>query len=237
MPNVLVSGSSRGIGLAIAKAFCESGFRVVMNCKHDAEKLKKEADAIGAIGIRADVSSYDEANRLFNEVGKTMDGIDILVNNAGVSSYGLFSDTNPADWKAVMDTNFMSALNCASLAVPAMLKKKNGVIINISSVWGTAGASCEAVYSASKGAVNAFTKALGKELAPSGIRVNAIACGVIDTSMNNFLSDDEKSELIERIPAGRYGSPEEVAALAVFLASDQAKYINGQIITIDGAWL
>lgn len=162
--------------------------------------------------------------------------IDVLVNNAGISYVGLLTDMSEEDWNRVISSNLTSVFNCCSLAIPEMVRKKSGKIINISSVWGNVGASCEVAYSASKGGMNAFTKALAKELAPSNIQVNAIACGAIDTEMNSLLTDEELSELKNEIPAGRLGRAEEVADLVYQLSRDNT-YLTGQIIGLDGGWI
>ena len=158
-----------------------------------------------------------------------------MVNNAGVSHIGLLSDLSLDEWNLLIQTNLTSVFCCCKHAVPNMVRNQYGRIINISSVWGIAGASCEVAYSASKGGVNAFTKALAKELAPSNISVNAIACGVVDTRMNQHFSTEEQQKLAEEIPAGRFGTPKETAQLAAFLASAPA-YLTGQIISLDGGW-
>jgi 3-oxoacyl-[acyl-carrier protein] reductase len=163
--------------------------------------------------------------------------IDILVNNAGVSQIGLLIDSNEEDYNHILDSNFRSVYNCTHAVLNHMISRRSGSIINISSIWGNVGASCEVLYSASKGAINAFTMALGKELAPSNIRVNGIAPGVIDTSMNSYFSDEEISGLKEEIPMDRFGKPKEIGKLAVFLASESSSYITSQIITIDGGLL
>lgn len=239
---VLVTGSSRGIGRAIALAFGRAGCNVVLNASKSAEQLAEtksllEGEHIPVLAVLADVSDYESCQRLFAEIENTFGMVDILINNAGISHIGLFTDMTPADWQRVLSVNLGSALNCTHLAVPAMVRKKEGVILNISSMWGEVGASCEAVYSASKGAVNAFTKAMAKELAPSHIRVNAISCGVIDTEMNACLDAEERQSLLEEIPLLRFGQPEEVADLAVFLASQRAAFLTGKIITLDGGML
>ena len=217
---VLVTGSSRGIGRAIALAFGRAGYNVALNASKSAAQLEEtksllESEAIPVLAVLADV----------------------LVNNAGISHIGLFTDMTPAEWNHVLDVNLGSVLNCTHLAVPAMVSEKDGVILNISSMWGEVGASCEAVYSASKGGINAFTKAMAKELGPSHIRVNAISCGVIDTEMNACFSEDERQALADEIPLMRFGQPEEVAELAVFLADRRASFLTGKIITLDGGML
>ena len=238
---VLVTGSSRGIGKAIALAFSRAGCNVALNASKSIARLEEtktllEQENIPVLAHLADVSDYESCKTLFGEIEKKFGSVDILVNNAGISHIGHFTDMTPAEWQRVLSVNLESVLNCTHLAVPAMVRKKEGVILNISSMWGEVGASCEAVYSASKGAVNAFTKAMAKELGPSNIRVNAISCGVIDTDMNRCFSAEERQALIDEIPADRFGQPSEVAALALQLAQAPA-YLTGQIITIDGGLL
>ncbi|MDR1533197.1 MAG: SDR family NAD(P)-dependent oxidoreductase [Clostridiales bacterium] len=238
LPVVLVTGSSRGIGLAVAGAFAAS-HRVALNCDKNIPQLSAAVDMIkivrpDAIGVPADVSDYAQAERLYEAVRRRLGPVDVLVNNAGIQCWGLFQEQSPRDWRRVMDVNVNSAFNCAHLALPDMLRQKRGVIINISSVWGARGASCEAVYSASKGALDSFTRALAKELGPSGIRVNAIACGIIDTEMNAGLNREERETLRGQISLGRFGLAGEAGKIALYLASDDASYINGQIITADG---
>lgn len=239
---VLITGASRGIGRAIAVAFAGAGYRLVITCSNSREELlslKQElktqfhVDVLPSIG---DVSSYSYMQQLFSEITERFGGVDVLINNAGISHIGLLSDMTIGDWNRIVSTNLTSVFSSCKLAIPYMVHQKAGKIINISSVWGIAGASCEVAYSACKGGVNAFTKALAKELAPSNIQVNAIACGVIDTQMNACFSEEERKALTEEIPAGRFGLPEEVAALALQLAAGN-DYLTGQIITLDGGWL
>lgn len=237
----LVTGSSRGIGRQIAKAFASENYTVIINCVNNTEKLQSAFNEIRKINenvfmLQGDVSDYCDVRRMFDAIFAKYNRIDVLVNNAGVSHVGLFNEMKPHEWERVMRTNLNGVYNCTHNALKSMIREKSGSIINISSVWGNVGASCEAVYSASKGAVNSFTKAMAKELAPSGIRVNAISCGVIETEMNDWLSDEERNLLIDSIPLKRFGKAEEVAELALFLASEKAGYITGQIITIDGAY-
>ncbi len=238
---VLVTGSSRGIGKAIAVKFAKKGYNVVINCAKQREELLKtkseiESYQVSCLAFPGDMGCYEDAAAMFEQITKQFGKVDVLVNNAGISYIGLFTDMTPADWGRVMDTNLGSVFNCCSLAIPAMVKQHYGKIINISSVWGNVGASCEAVYSASKGGMNAFTKALAKELAPSNIQVNAVACGAIDTEMNRFLADDELLQLISEIPADRLGRAEEVADLVYHLAYKN-EYLTGQIISLDGGWM
>ena len=178
----------------------------------------------------------EHCKELFERIRKQFGTLDVLVNNAGVSYIGLLQDMSVQDWDKVIHTNLNSVFNCCKLAIPGMLSKKQGKIINISSVWGNVGASCEVAYSATKGAINAFTKALAKELAPSNIQVNAIACGAIDTEMNQWLEEEELISLVEEIPAGRLGRAEEVADL-VYHLSYKDSYLTGQVIGLDGGWI
>ena len=238
---VLVTGSSRGIGKAIAIKFAQSGFHVVINCVSGVDQMmevKKEIEDLGAccLAVRADVGSQEDCIRLFEEITAFFGGVDVLVNNAGISRIGLLQDMDYSQWDRLLRTNLTSVFHCCKLAIPGMVKNQAGKIINISSVWGICGASCEAAYSASKGGVNALTRALAKELAPSHIQVNAVACGAIDTEMNRFLSPEEKEMLLEEIPAGRMGTPEEVACAVLQLALSP-EYLTGQIIQLDGGWI
>lgn len=238
---VLVTGASRGIGKAIAVKFAKKGFNVVINCARQEELLQKTKSEIETYQVHChafvgDMGRYEEAEELFGQIKKLYGSLDVLVNNAGISYIGLFTDMTPLDWDKVITTNLTSVFNCCKLAVPDMINNKRGKIINISSVWGNVGASCEVAYSASKGGMNAFTRALAKELAPSNIQVNAIACGAIDTEMNQFLEDEELMQLIDEIPACRLGRAEEVADLVYHLAYKN-EYLTGQIIGLDGGWI
>lgn len=237
--NVLITGASRGIGKSIAKAFAMQGDNLILTCLNSIEDLEKYAAelekefGIRVRAVKCDMSDYEAVKALFADI----DELDILINNAGVAYIGLLTDMEKEDWDRVLGTNLDALFFTSKFAVPLMLKKHSGRIINISSVWGNVGASCEVAYSASKGGVNSFTKALAKELAPSGIAVNAIACGVIDTDMNRkHLSDEDLEELKNEIPMDRLGRAEEVAELTVKL-SDAPSYMTGQIITIDGGWI
>ena len=239
---VLITGSSRGIGRAIALAFGRNGCNIVLNASKSIEQLEEtkallEKEGVPVLAVLADVSDYEACQEVFRKIEARFASVDILVNNAGISHIGLFTDMTPDEWKRVLAVNLESAFNCTHLAVPAMVRKKNGVILNISSMWGEVGASCEAVYSAAKGGLNAFTRAMAKELGPSHIRVNAISCGVIDTEMNACFSEEERLSLAEEIPLMRFGRPEEVGELAVFLASEKAAFLTGKILTLDGGML
>ena len=240
---VLVTGASRGIGKAIAIKFAKKGYRVVISCvnpSHEDMLLQVQKEIEGyqteALAFLGDMGDYSVCQSLFEKARKEFDGIDAVINNAGISYIGLFQDMKPEDWDRMIRTNLTSAFNCCHLAIPDMLKKGFGKIVNISSVWGMVGASCEVAYSATKGGLNAMTRALAKELAPSNIQVNAIACGAIDTEMNHFLSDDELLSLIDEIPMNRLGKAEEVADLAYHLTY-KSSYLTGQVIALDGGWI
>lgn len=234
---VLITGASRGIGRAVAHAFAKEGCNLFLTCCHSTEELEalsrtlSETYHIECRAIPTDMGDPAQVEKLFAQIAN----LDILINNAGISHIGLLTDMSVKQWHRVMNVNLDSCFYTCKHSIPLMLKKHAGKIINISSVWGNVGASMEVAYSASKGGVNAFTKALAKELAPSNIQVNAIACGVIDTSMNACFSPEDMDALISEIPADRIGSPEEVAALVLQTAKAPA-YMTGQIITIDGGW-
>ena len=238
---VLVTGASRGIGKAIAVKYAKKGCNVAVNCIHSEERLAQtrreiESYQTECLAFLGDMGNPADCQALFKKIRKQFGGVDVLVNNAGISYIGLLQDMTSDDWDRIVRTNLTSVFNCCRLAIPYMVEKKCGKIINISSVWGVAGASCEVAYSATKGGINAFTKALAKELAPSGMQVNAIACGAIDTEMNHFLNQEELIDLIDKIPAGRLGKAEEVADLAYHLGYKDS-YLTGQVIGLDGGWI
>lgn len=237
----LVTGSSRGIGKAIAIRFAKEGYNVVINgCSHKEKLLQTKSDIeqykVSCMAFLGDMGDNDKVKDMFLLIREQFGPIDVLVNNAGISYMGLLTDMTIEDWNSIIATNLTSVYNCCSLAIPDMVKEKSGKIINISSVWGNVGASCEVAYSASKGGINAFTKALAKELAPSNIQVNAIACGAIDTEMNHILTDEERLQLTDEIPTGRLGKAEEVASL-VYQLSQNNSYLTGQVIGLDGGWI
>jgi 3-oxoacyl-[acyl-carrier protein] reductase len=239
--SVLVTGASRGIGKACALVFARHGYQVFINCKSSLEELYLVRDEILSHGgmckcVPGDISRSSEVARIFQQISNTCGGLDVLVNNAGVAYIGLLTDMTDTDWETVLGTNLSSVFYCSRAAVPYMVSKKSGRIINISSMWGTSGASCEAAYSAAKSGVNGLTRALAKELAPSNIQVNAIACGVIDTAMNAQLSEEDRLLLMDEVPAGRFGTPEEVAELVIDLA-EHHNYMTGQVIGLDGGFI
>lgn len=240
--NILITGASRGIGEAMARRFAQAGDNIVICCRSSGDALTQLAESIRqeyhvqVLTFVGDVADHDFIKTMIDASLKKMGHIDILVNNAGISYVGLFSDMTIDEWNKVVNTNLTSVFSTCKYVIPGMIANKAGKIINISSVWGNVGASCEVAYSATKGAVNSLTKALGKELAPSNIQVNAIACGCIDTQMNACFSQEDRDALAEEIPAGRFGKSEEVAHLAFQLAEGNS-YLNGQVITLDGGWI
>ena len=236
-PLAMVTGASRGIGKAIAETLAEAGYHLILTCNHSLAELQEVAASLEKkFGITCTALAADAADpAAIEKVFSSLNHLDVLINNAGISYIGLLTDMNIEEWQRVINTNLSSCFYTSRLAVPLMLQKHSGRIINISSVWGNVGASMEVAYSASKGGVNSFTKALAKELAPSNIQVNAISCGVIDTAMNHCFSPEEMETLREEIPADRLGQPEEVAKLVLQLIQAPA-YLTGQILTLDGGW-
>ncbi len=233
----LVTGASRGIGRSIAEILAQNGYHLIITCRNSAKELvdfaghlEKEYQ-ITCTPVQCDMQNAKEVQHLFEQIP----ALDVLVNNAGISYVGLLQDMTSEEWEEIISTNLSSAFYTSKYAIPLMLQKHAGQIINISSVWGTVGAAAEVAYSASKGGLNTFTKALAKELAPSGIQVNALACGLIDTQMNAHLAEEDLKALQEEIPAGRQGTCEEVAQ-AVLALLQMPKYVTGQIITLDGGW-
>ena len=233
----LITGASRGIGAAVAEVFASHDYDLTMVCRRSEDLITELAAylsirySISAQTYIGDISVYETVEELFSG----LDDVDVLVNNAGISYSGLLQDMDIKDWDRVINTNLTSAFYMSRLAIPYMLRKKAGKIINISSVWGNVGASMEVAYSASKGGLNSFTKALAKELAPSNIQVNAVACGLIDTDMNSVYTRADLEEVIKEIPADRMGQPSEVAKL-VYSLCEENTYLTGQIITLDGGW-
>lgn len=235
--SALVTGASRGIGRAIAEALAEEGSRLYLTCRRSERELTELSYRlsgtynIACTPIIADMGNMQAVNEAFSQI----EDLTLLVNNAGVSHIGLLHEMTVEEWQSLMNVNLNALFYTCRLAIPMMLKHHAGHIVNISSVWGNVGASMEVAYSASKGGVNVFTKALAKELAPSGIRVNAIACGVIDTDMNRCFSEEELSALRAEIPADRFGQPSEVADLLLSIVNAPS-YLTGQVITLDGSW-
>lgn len=239
--HVLITGASRGIGATCAFTFAAHGYHVFLNCNKSIAALQKVADSITQQGgtctlVPGDVGNPDTVRAIFEKISTIAPGLDVLINNAGISYVGLLTDMSDEEWTRILNTNLSSSFYCSRAAIPYMVRQKKGKIINISSMWGRVGASCEAAYSATKAGMNGLTMALAKELAPSNIQVNAIACGVIDTEMNAVFSDEERQELAEEIPSGRFGTAAEVGQLA-FDLSENHNYLTGQIIGLDGGFI
>ena len=230
---VIITGASGGIGLAIAKKLYNEQDRIIACCFRHPEKLR---DLPGITLFTGDLSREDEVRRLFSLAEKDFAVPDVLINAAGIADIRLFQDSDDDNLLRVMNTDLLSCIRCSKEAARLMLKKKQGTILNLSSVWGSFGASCEVEYSTAKGGIEAFTKALAKELAPSHIRVNALSLGAIDTAMNDMLDEEEKQALISEIPAGRMGSAEEVADMVSLLIS-APEYLTGSVIKFDGGWM
>ena len=237
----IITGASRGIGAAIAKKLASCGYNLSLCCRNSSDRLKALADELHcAYGIEVlcytgNVGDFFFAKDMVTNTISHFGHIDVLINNAGISHIGLLSDMTPEEWNNIVAINLTGVFNFTKLVTPYMVADKCGRILQISSVWGNVGASCEVAYSATKGAVNAFTKALAKELAPSGIAVNAIAFGAIDTTMNGHLSSEEKNALEEEIPFGRMGTETEAAEFIITVAN-AGSYLTGQILTFDGGW-
>ena len=248
---VLITGVSRGIGRACALVFAKAGYAVA-GCYHSrkdaADALSEELTAYNTphLFLQGDIGTPEFADSLIAQTVDRFGRLDVLINNAGISMIGLLTDTHNNEWNRLLSSNLSSAFFCSRAAVPHLLKNRNredipaqspcGVILNVSSVWGCSGASCEAAYSATKAGLNGLTQALAKELAPSRIAVNALACGVIDTDMNRCFSEEERTALADEIPAGRFAGPEE-AAEALLLLSQMPAYLTGQVIRFDGGFL
>ena len=239
---VLITGGSRGIGRELCITFARNGYNVITTYHNSQDKIDSLKEELSGFDVhftayRTDNSKFENAKSLLDQILKDYPEytIDVLINNASVSIVGLAQDLEKDSWERLWNTNVTSVISMCKECIPLMLKQGYGKIINISSVWGNIGASCETAYSATKGAVNSYTKALARELAPSNIQVNAIAPGIIDTDMNSHLSKAELSEIADEIPAGRIGKTKDVANLALMLATS-SDYLTGQIITVDGGW-
>ncbi|MDO5156804.1 MAG: SDR family NAD(P)-dependent oxidoreductase [Eubacteriales bacterium] len=237
----IITGASRGIGRACAMTLASHFDCIVINSFHNKAALEETRQLIQNTGTKClafpgDIGDYAFVRKMMDEVLKTCPPVDLLVNNAGISHVGLLSDMTIEQWNQIINTNLTSVFNCSNRIVPHMVHNQSGHIINISSMWGLNGASCEVAYSATKGGINAFTQGLAKELAPSHVRVNALACGAIQTEMNACFSEKELSALCDEIPACRLGTPEEVAQMVLHVY-ESPFYLTGEIIKIDGGYL
>ncbi len=230
LKTALVTGGSRGIGEAICRRLSKDGYFVLINYINSKKKAERLAEEINGRAVCFDVSDTYSVKKALSDIG----GVDLLINNAGVSEINLFTHIPQEKASRIMNINLIGTMNCAREVLPAMISQKSGCIINIASMWGQCGASCEVDYSASKAGIIGFTKALAKEVAPSGIRVNCVSPGFIMTEMNSRFSPDELEEIRSEIPLGIFGKPEHVADSVAFLASGQAEYITGQIIAVNG---
>lgn len=237
MRNILITGGTRGIGRACAEKFAAGGERVFVLYKSSTEAAEELRKELGIMPFKADVCDKAAVEEAIGEITERFGGIDVLINNAGASKIQVFQDITPADRQRLLGTNLDALFTVTQAVIPGMLAKKQGSIVNIASIWGVSGASCEVLYSASKAGVIGFTQALARELAPSGIRVNSVSPGMIDTDMNSELTEKEKAAFAEEIPLGRIGKPSEIAEAVYFLASPAASYITGQNLLADGGLL
>lgn len=233
MKNVLITGGGRGIGAQCVRLFAKSGYRVFFIYASNNETASRLSSETGAIAFLGDVSSFTDMERIYEKI-KDYGGVDIIVNNAGISQIKMFQDITENDWDRMFDVNIKGMYVVTKTFMGEMIHKKCGRIINISSMWGETGASCEVHYSASKAAVIGFTKALAKELAPSGITVNCVSPGIIDTDMNSELSEEDIEAVIDEVPLMRIGKAEDTAQAVLFLAGDNSSYITGSVIPVNG---
>lgn len=236
---VLITGASKGIGANMAIRFAEKGYNVVMNYNNSVQSaliLQRSLKESGynVIAYKANVKNRLEVDLMIKEALYRFGSIDILINNAGIANQSLITELSEQDWNDIIGVNLTGVFNCTQAVLPHMINQKSGKIINISSMWGEVGASCEVAYSAAKAGVNGFTKALAKEVGPSGITVNCITPGLIETSMNQDLTVEDITAIVEDTPMGRIGSTDDVATAALFLSSDEAQFITGQILGVNG---
>ena len=231
---VLVTGGSRGIGKAICEKFAEEGYSVAVNYEKSEEKAKALAEKIGGKAYCADVSDYNAVCGMFDKIESELGEVSVLINNAAISTFGLFQDCSDEEWERIFGVNVKGVFNCSKRAIGNMLKNQSGSIVNISSIWGVTGGSCECHYSATKAAVIGYTKAMAKELGPSGIRVNCVAPGAVDTEMNARFSKEDLEAVAEESALGYIGKPEEIAEAVLFAASEKASYMTGAVINVNG---
>jgi 3-oxoacyl-[acyl-carrier protein] reductase len=239
MSTVLITGASRGIGAQCALTFAREGYDVALNYCRSEEKalaLVREIEALGvrACAVQADVADSAQVKKMFDAVRAEWGTVDVLVNNAGVAHVGLLTDMTDDEWRRVIDTDLSGTFYCCREALPDMIRAHSGVIVNIASMWGEVGASCEAAYSAAKAGVIGLTKALAKEVGPSGVRVNAVSPGVVMTDMMAGFSDEDVAALKEETPLIQLGMPEDIANAVIFLASEKARFITGQVLSVNG---
>lgn len=239
---VLITGGSRGIGSALVKVFAKNNYNVIINyLKSEKEALYLQSSLLkegySALVYKADIRKRSEVESMIKEGIRRFGSIDVLVNNAGISQQKLFTDITENEWDYMLDVHIKGMFNCSQCVLPNMISNKKGKIINISSIWGMVGASCEVHYSTAKAGIIGFTKALAKEVGPSNIQVNCVAPGIIETEMNSFLDEEEKKWLVEDTPLMRFGKPEEVAENVLYIASDKADFITGQVISINGGFV
>lgn len=234
MKTVLITGASRGIGAACARKFAAEGFRVAINYNHSKASAEALAAELGAIAVQADVSDPVQVKQMVDTVLDKFCQLDILVCNAGVSHVGLLSDMTDEQWRGLFGVNIDGVFHCCREVIPHFVHNKQGSIVTVSSMWGQVGASCEAAYSASKAAVIGLTRALAKELGPSGIAVNCVAPGVIDTDMNRALTQEDLDVLREETPLGQIGTAEQIADAVWFLSGGQAAFVTGQVLAVNG---
>lgn len=242
MKTVIVTGASKGIGKSTARMFAKEGYSVLINYLHSETEAFALADELAKRGCTvdtfcADVAIRADVDEMVDYCAETFGGIDVLINNAGISQSKLFTDISSCEWDNMMNTNLKGVFNCCQSVLRYMLKNKKGRIINISSIWGMTGASCEVHYSASKAGVIGFTKALAKELALSNIQVNCIAPGIIETDMLGHLSQEDIDELKNDTPSGRIGKPDDIASCALYLADERSSFITGQVISPNGGFV
>jgi 3-oxoacyl-[acyl-carrier protein] reductase len=237
----LVTGGAKGIGAAICKALANDGYRIALNYNssfESATELKNELSSVTHIEIfKADISDSSDVERMFTEIESVFGGVDVLINNAGIAQQALFTDITDEMWQKMIGVNLTGSFNCCRRALPYMIRNKFGKIINITSMWGEVGASMEVHYSASKAGLIGLTKALAKEVGLSGITVNAVSPGVIETDMMASFSDEVKSSLADETPLGVLGTPENIASAVSFLASDKADFITGQVVSVNGGFI
>ena len=231
---VLVTGGSRGIGKAVCEKFAAEGYAVAVNYEKSEEKAAALAEKIGGKAYKADVSDYGAVCRMFDDIEKELGEISVLINNAGISTFGLFQDCSDEEWERIFGVNVKGVFNCSKRALGNMIKNQSGSIVNVSSIWGVTGGSCECHYSATKAAIIGYTKAMAKEFGPSGIRVNCVAPGAVETEMNARFSKEDMEAIAEEAALGYIGKPEEIAEAIFFAASEKASYMTGAVLNVNG---